>query len=140
MMEIKMKKTILFAMTILILAACSSTPKVDLAGEWKLISYGDVTNPTPALPNVETTIKFENGQVSGNVGCNSFGGDYEMKGNTIVFGSMFSTEMYCEETSTQEQGVLGIFAGGMDLSIQMNGDILAITSPSGSSVVNLARK
>ena len=140
MMEIKMKKIILFAMVILILAACSSTPKVDLAGEWKLISYGDVANPTPALPDVETTIKFENGQVSGNVGCNSFGGDYEMKGNAIVFGSMFSTEMYCEETSTQEQGVLGIFAGGMDLSIQMNGELLTITSPDGSSVVNLARK
>jgi hypothetical protein len=36
--------------------------------------------------------------------------------------------------------VLGIFAGGMDLSIQLNGDILAITPPNGSSVVNLARK
>lgn len=135
-----MKKTIVFAMAILILTACSSTPKVDLAGEWKLISYGDVTNPTPALPGVETTIKFEKGQVSGNVGCNSFGGSYETKGNIVVFGSMFSTEMYCEETSAQEQGVLGVFAGGMDLSIQMNGELLAITSPDGLTVVNLARK
>jgi heat shock protein HslJ len=135
-----MKKILLFAMAIFILAACSSTPKVDLAGEWKLVSYGNVTNPTPAVPDVETTVKFENGKVSGNLGCNSFGGDYEMKGNTVVFGSMFSTQMYCDATSTQEQSIFGIFADGVDLSIQMNGNILTITSPDGLSVVNLARK
>jgi heat shock protein HslJ len=135
-----MKKIILFAMTIFLLAACSSTPKVDLVGEWKLVSYGDVTNPTPALPGVETTIKFENGQISGNVGCNSFGGEYEVKGDTVVFGPIVSTLMYCEESSTQEQGVLAVFANGVDLSIQMNGEILMITSPDGLTVVNLARK
>jgi heat shock protein HslJ len=106
----------------------------------QLVSYGDVTNPTPAVPDVATTVKFENGKVSGNLGCNSFGGDYEMKGNTVVFGSIFSTEMYCDATSTQEQAVFGIFSDGVDLSIQLNGDILTITSPDGSFVVNLARK
>ena len=135
-----MKKILLFAMAILILTACSLTPKVDLVGEWKLISYGDVANPTPAVPGVDTTIKFENGKVSGNLGCNSFGGDYEMKGNTVVFGSIMSTEMYCDATSTQEQGVFGIFADGVDLGIQMNSNILTITFPDGLSVVNLARK
>ena len=136
-----MKRTILFVVVAtLILSACSPTPNVDLGGKWKLISYGDAVNPIPALPNVDTTIQFENGQVSGNLGCNGFGGEYKLKGDKIIFGSLVSTMMYCEETSVQEQGVLTVFADGVELTLSMNGNALSIASPDGKSVVNIARK
>ncbi|MEW5939446.1 MAG: META domain-containing protein [Chloroflexota bacterium] len=135
-----MKKILILALAIFLLAACASTPKVDLSGEWKLISYGDAASPTPALPGVETSIKFENGQMTGNVGCNGFGGEYELKGDTLTFGPVMSTLMFCEATSDQEQGVLSLFAEGKALTLQMNGDALTIISADGSSVVNLVRK
>jgi heat shock protein HslJ len=135
-----MKRIILFAIALFLLAACSSSPKVDLSGAWKLISYGAKTNPTPALPDVDTTITFENGQISGNVGCNTFGGEYKMKGDKITFGPVMSTEMFCETTWAQEQGVLGIITNNGAVTIQLTGDTLTITSADGLSVLILGRK
>jgi heat shock protein HslJ len=135
-----MKKIFLLVIALFILAACSSTSK-DITGEWKLVSYGDAANPTPVIPNVDTSIKFDsNGQLSGNVGCNGFGGNYELSADKITFSEIMCTMMYCEETSLQEQGVLGVFSDSVKLQIQLNGGSLTITSADGSSVVNLARK
>lgn len=121
------------------LAACSSA-KSDISGEWKLVSYGDAASPTPALPDVDTSIQFENGQMNGNVGCNGFGGEYKLNGDKITFDGIMSTMMYCEETSAQEQGVLGMFSDSVKLEVQRNGDVLTITSADGASIVNLALK
>jgi len=135
-----MKMTFLLTLAFLILSACSSA-SVDITGEWRLVSYGDAANPTPAIANVDTSIKFDSkGQLNGNVGCNGFGGNYEMSGDTITFNSIMSTLMYCEETSAQEQAVLGVFSDNVKLQIQMNGNTLTITSADGASVVTLARK
>ena len=135
-----MKKLILFTLTLLLLAACSSAPKVDLSGDWRLVSYGDAANPTQALPDVDTSIKFENGQMNGNVGCNGFGGSYELSGDKITFNGIMSTMMYCDTTSAQEQGVLAILADNVNLQMQVSGDTLTITSPDGSSTLTLERK
>lgn len=138
-----MKKAHLISNILFILAvsltACSPT-KPDITGEWKLVSYGDAANPTPALSDVDTTIQFENGQMSGDVGCNGFGGSYELSNDQITFSGIMSTLMYCEETSAQEEGVLGMFSDSIALQIQLNGDTLTITSADGASVVNLVRK
>ena len=135
-----MKKTFILAITLFILAACSSA-SAEITGDWKLISYGDADNTTPVIPDVDTSIKFDsNGQISGNVGCNSFGGNYEVSGDKIAFSSIISTMMYCEKTSSQEQAVLSIFSDNVNLQIRMNGNTLTITSADGASVVNLARK
>lgn len=135
-----MKKLILLTMGIFLLAACASTSTVNLTGEWTLVSYGDAVNPTPALPGVDTSIKFEDGQMSGNMGCNGFGGEYELKGNTLTFGPVMSTLMFCEGISDQEQGVLSVFADGEKLTVTMEGDVMTIASADGALVVNLTRK
>ena len=135
-----MKKIFLLVIVLFILTACSGT-STDITGEWKLVSYGDAANPTSAIPNVDTLIKFDsNDQINGNVGCNGFGGNYKISGDKITFGSIMSTMMYCEETSPQEQAVLGVFSDGVKLQIQMNSSTLTITSADGASVVNLVRE
>jgi heat shock protein HslJ len=136
-----MKKSLLVltALLILILTACS-TSRPDISGDWKLVSYGDASSPTPALPDVDTVFTFDKGQMSGNVGCNGFGGEYSLSGDRITFNGVMSTLMFCEATSAQEQGVLGVFSDGRALQIQVNGDSLTIISGEGTSVVILARK
>ena len=135
-----MKKTFLLAIALAILTACTSA-SADITGDWKLVSYGDAANPSPAISNVDTSIKFDsNSQINGNVGCNGFGGNYKISGDSITFNSIVSTMMYCEETSSQEQAVLGVFSDNVELKIQLNNDTLTITSADGVSVVNLARK
>lgn len=138
-----MKKLLLFSLTLFLfalLAACSVGNSASPAGEWRLVSYGDVSNLTPALPNVETSINFdEKGQLSGNVGCNSFGADYKVSGDEIVFGSIMSTMMFCEETSTQESAVLGILSD-KSVSYELDSEQLTISTKDGTFIMILTRK
>ena len=138
-----MKKTpllsiTLFVLSILILSACSGAASV--VGEWTLVSYGDASSPTPAVPDVETSISFdEKGQFGGNVGCNSFGSEYKVDGDQIIFGSIISTMMFCDTTSPQESAVLSILSD-QSVKYQIEGEQLTITSSDGASVVVLAKK
>ena len=123
-----------------LLAACTGGASASLIGDWKLVSYGSPANPTPAAPDVDTSIVFdEDGKVSGNVGCNGFGGDYTVDGNTITFDQIVSTLMFCEgPVGEQETTTLNMFTGST--TFVLDGDTLTITSADGSSVVVLARK
>ncbi|MFN8383566.1 MAG: META domain-containing protein [Anaerolineales bacterium] len=141
-----MKKTSLIlvkllALSIFILSACASgETSASLTGEWTLVSYGDASNPTPALPDVETSINFnEGGTFGGSVGCNSLGADYKVSGDQITFGSIVSTMMFCEGVSDQESTVLNILTD-KTVSFTVNGEKLTLTSADGASVVVLARK
>lgn len=136
-----MKK--IFALLLLIaitLAACAPAESASIVGEWGLVSYGDPANPTPAAPDVETSIIFgEDGQVNGTAGCNGFGGDYKVNGDTIQFDSLFMTEMACIGPADQQERVLfSVFVG--TASMALDGDALTITSADGSAVVVLERK
>ena len=82
----------------LLLAACTANDapaSPSLVGtKWTLQSLagapiGDVRRAP--------TIHFQSdGQVGGYGGCNSWGGSYELNGDTIRFGQMRSTLMACE--------------------------------------------
>jgi heat shock protein HslJ len=142
-----MKKTFLtlvtlFALSVLILSACASggTASASPTGEWTLISYGAASNPTPALPDIETSISFnKDGKFGGSVGCNSFGSDYKVDGDQIIFGSIVSTMMFCEGISEQESAVLSILTD-KTINYKINGNQLTLTSADGALIVVLARK
>ncbi len=141
-----MKKTsltlvTLFALSVLIPSACiGSGASASPTGEWTLISYGDASNPTSALPDVDTSINFnEDGTFGGNVGCNSFGADYNVDGDQVSFGSIVSTMMFCEGVSDQESTVLNILTD-KTVSFTINADQLTLISTDGASVIVLTRK
>ncbi len=141
MKKISLTLITLFNLAVLILSACASGgASASPTGEWSLISYGDASNPTPALPNAETSINFnEDGTFGGNAGCNSFGADYKVNDDQITFGSIMSTMMFCEETSAQESAVLAILTD-KTVSFAISENELTIKSTDGVSVVMLARK
>jgi heat shock protein HslJ len=130
-----MKKPILALFVMLILTACSGGGGASVTGTWKLISY----NQTPAVPDVETSIEFKDGQVSGNVGCNGFGGEYAVDGDQITFDKMMSTLMACTDPiGTQESVTFAVMSG--TASFNLEGNQLTITSADGSSVIVLEKK
>ncbi|HXF85022.1 MAG TPA: META domain-containing protein [Anaerolineales bacterium] len=137
----KRKLSFLAAMflTACFLMGCARDASVSLAGEWKLVSYGDPANPMSAVPDVETLIYFDpEGRLSGNVGCNGFSGEYKVDGNQITFDSVASTLMACEgPIGQQEHTVLSVFAA--TATFELNGNLLRITSADGSSLVLLER-
>lgn len=139
-----MTKTIFITFALFILAgltitACVSPKKPEaLAGtQWKLISYGSIHNPTPAVPEANTSLTFsKNGKLNGTVGCNSFSGDYVVgpatgqnqgSRNRITFGPVASTLMACPDPiMDQESVVFQIFSGTTKFTIES--DKLTITS------------
>ena len=133
-------KSILYSVLIVfILSACSPGKTASIQGQWKLISYGSVPNQIPAMADVETMIDFDNeGRMSGNVGCNNFGGAYTVDGDLIEFGPVMTTEMFCEAVADQESGTFATLQGVV--SFELNGNLLTITSADGNSSIVLERK
>ena len=76
----------------------SDTAMGGLAGvTWTLISYGDSGNPQLALAGTPVTLTFSSGGVSGNAGCNSYGGSFQYDGNTITINQVIRTLMACDQ-------------------------------------------
>jgi len=97
-----MKRKLLILLTLIafLLSACGSFGTDSLNGTgWKLVAMGDSTPVSGAT----LTITFENGQVSGHSGCNSYGGTYQVHGDKLEFGQMMSTLMACADASMMEQ-------------------------------------
>jgi heat shock protein HslJ len=130
-----MKKLVLGLFAVFVLAACAGGSSTSVNGTWKLVSF----NGNAAVVDVETSIEFKDGQVNGNVGCNGFGGEYKVSGDTIEFGPIMSTLMFCAgPVGEQESATLAAlqeFAGFV-----LDGDMLTITSPDGASVIVLEKK
>lgn len=130
----------LFMLSGILLAACSGGAANSVVGTWRLDSYGAPGNTTPAAADVDTSIVFkEDGKIEGNVGCNGFSGDYTLDGNSITFGPIVSTLMFCEgPVGDQETTTLSVLAE--TVSYTLEDDTLTITSSDGSEVIVLSRK
>lgn len=131
-----MKKLVIGMFALFVLAACSGGSSASVQGTWKLVSY----NQTPAVPDVDTSINFgSDGKLNANVGCNVLNGDYSVGGDTITFGAIASTKMFCQgAVGEQELGTLTVFQGSG--SFVIDGNTLTITSADGNSSVVLERK
>jgi heat shock protein HslJ len=117
------------------LSACSSATNLAALtnSSWVLESYGPVSSTGKALADTKTSLIFKNnGSLSGNVGCNSFGGNFRVNENQLIFGPMMSTMMACPEQIMQQEGaVLKVFNGTTKFNISSNA--LTITSSDGQS-------
>lgn len=70
----------------------------DLEGKkWLLASYGDADSPQAVITDTRVTAEFSEGEVNGIAGCNNYFGSYEVKGKSLTFGPVASTEMWCED-------------------------------------------
>jgi heat shock protein HslJ len=93
-------------MFIALLSACT-TQSSPLSGKWKLTAYGPIESLTEAVADADATLTFsEDGNVAGNSGCNSFGGEYTLKDDQITFGPLSSTLMACDEPRSAQESVV----------------------------------
>lgn len=97
-----MKNTCLFISIwiVLLLTGCASIEGDPLEGTaWELYA---ISKGRP-IEGTTITISFEDGIASGTSGCNSYSGDYQLRGDEIEFGMMASTLMACLEPGRMEQ-------------------------------------
>ncbi len=123
-----------------ILIACSGglpTNQVDLDGsDWVLTAIGNDT----VIIGIPPTLEFEGDRVSGNASCNLYSGSHQIRGDTISFGPLVRTEMYCMEPEVvmdQEQTYLEILDAAQ--RFELADGILKIYSDSGKALTFQAR-
>ncbi len=128
-------------LTIMIMAACSATEnQAELPGStWRLISYGPLHNQTAAVPDIETSLRFDkDGKMGGNLGCNSFSGDFKVNADQIIIGQVAATMMYCQEPVMQQENAT-LQAISSTNSFQLNADRLIFTSANGETAIIFER-
>jgi putative lipoprotein len=71
---------------------------------WTLVSWSD-----PAvLPSAPITLEVADGSLSGSGGCNTYGGPVTVTDSDFLPGNLFTTLMYCLDTSEAEATYLGL--------------------------------
>jgi len=90
------------------LICCKSSSKVGIAGKtWILIELNG--NPVIAGSNRTPQLIFNDSEkkFSGNTGCNSMAGNYEIKdGNRITLSNIITTKMACTDNIEMETQLL----------------------------------
>jgi heat shock protein HslJ len=126
---------LIFIMMIALSACQAGTPpaQVDLeSSTWVLTNLAG-THP---IEGSTITLQFKDGQISGNAGCNHYGGGFIIEGQTISFSDIYATEMYCTDLAgimDQEQSYLAALANAD--RFEMAGDRLTITTNAGQTLV-----
>lgn len=83
------------------LGACS-TADDPLAGRTFSLEDTDIE----ALEGAPLRVAFSEGRIDVSGGCNLIGGEYRIKGSTIVLGTMMQTEMACEQSRMDQDAAI----------------------------------
>lgn len=77
----------------------------DLVGTaWTLASINATGTETPVASGSTVTLEFgADGRAGGDGGCNTYGGGYQVQGNTLTFEQMVSTLMACADNAVTQQ-------------------------------------
>lgn len=124
----------------------SKTPAIPVPGEttaapdlegvvWQLQSMADASGHTvDAMADIPVTATFNDGQLSGNGGCNSYFGSYAVDGSSLTITPAGTTMMACpEKVMAQEQAFMA--ALGSSASYKVTGDKLEIMNADGAVVL-----
>lgn len=83
----------LAAITLISLSACGGAVDPLDGTSWRLIFY----RKTQVMADTTITARFENGEINGSAGCNSYFGAYQIDGQKLTTDQLGSTEMFCME-------------------------------------------
>lgn len=112
------------------------TTAPDLEGVvWQLQSMADASGETvDAMTDVLLTATFNNGQLSGNGGCNTYFGTYAADASSLTIKPAGTTMMACaEDVMAQEQAYMAALA--TSASYKVTGDKLEIMNADGTVVL-----
>lgn len=108
--------------------------------QWQLESLGPKGAETPVVAGSTVTLSFEaGGQAGGSGGCNSYGGNYKVKGATLSFDEVVSTLMACADETIMQQEAQYYEALRTTGEFQVSGDRLSIEYNGGESALHFVR-
>lgn len=82
-----------------------STDQRVLTGiEWRLVSFGPTGSEQDVVQGTTVTLRLgDDGRAGGSTGCNSYGGNYQVRGDTISFSRIVATRRACLDQNANEQ-------------------------------------
>ena len=134
-MSFRYTVTMIMLVITLLSAACTA-PGADLSGEWLLTSL----NGRQPLAGTTVTAIFEDGQVGGSAGCNSYGGPYRASGQKLTISGMAQTLMAClEPAGVMEQESAFLQALSQAASYSIAGERLEIWNAAGETILTFSK-
>jgi heat shock protein HslJ len=118
--------------TILISSCSGISGSSNLEGNWKL----SLINGQAPLAGSTISAKFEKGEIGGNSGCNSYGGQYSTSGNKLTLSQLVMTEMACmDPQGVMDQETAFLQAFGQAASYSIKDGNLEIQNASGDTIL-----
>jgi heat shock protein HslJ len=125
--------------TIAMTKAPSGAEALEATG-WKLVGLNSKTataNTTTAVdPTLTAWVRFNGSEVAYNTSCNVGGGSAQVADDTITFGALRSTLVFCDGASGQTELAMNAVMQGTTtykITDDPSGALLTITSPDGAS-------
>lgn len=116
-------------LALLLLSACQrSNPLAETRWQLTLLQGSAV------MPDVTVTLNLGKDEIGGNDGCNTFGGSYTLKGDSLTFGEdVFSTMMYCgDEINAQSTAFYQVLT--QTRAYTLDGSALVLLDEQGASL------
>jgi heat shock protein HslJ len=107
-----------------------------IIGNWIVISVQDTPVSTSVVPTLSLT---NEGVVSGETGCNGYGGTYTTDGNGIVFAGVTATLVACEDEAIMAQEAALLEALQTTSLYILESDTLTLTDEAGTALMVLSR-
>lgn len=129
-------RSLMILAPIALLAACASTgstqspsggaePSPEISGTaWQIVSVDGQNAAGARTP----TMKFADGRISGNSGCNSYSGPYSLTDGQLTLGPVISTKMACVGDGMDTEARLFAALKGALSVAQRSADRLSLSS------------
>lgn len=130
--------------TMILIAACGSSKKNITAVQtplenitWNITQVNEI-KVSDLKPNKlpSFTLSSDSHRISGNSGCNQFGGEYTLEKNVLTTSKLFGTEMACNGLMELEQKIYA--ALNQPLTLKTEGAQTILTSADGKTVMKIS--
>jgi heat shock protein HslJ len=111
----------------------------DLQGEWNATGYYTGDAIQSVITGTTVTARFDQGQVSGDGGCNRFSGQFEISGDSISIGPLATTLMACSDPAASTQESQYLEALQLATTFRVTGDRLELFRPGGTIAATFER-
>jgi putative lipoprotein len=131
--------SLFFVAILLLVTACAPAARaggaeLTIPSKWKLESFGKAGSEAALVQGSTVTLEFNaDGQLSGNGGCNGYGGKYEIQGSSIKITEVVSTLMACADDAVTQQESQYFKALQSASGFEVSGDTLTILYDNGQS-------
>jgi heat shock protein HslJ len=96
----------------------------------------------PPIEGSEVTLSFQDGEVGGRAGCNSFGGQFSVGNDgSLNFQNLYNTEMFCmEPEGVMDQELAFLQTLSQASSYSITNDTLELKNAAGETILSFARQ